>query len=63
MESEFAYFQRRALEERQWGLAGLTPSAREAHLTMAEHLESMARAIHAQECRRCFHDVNAAASR
>ena len=59
MESEVSYFRRRASEERQCGLMTLAAPARQAHLTMAEHLESLARAIQATERRSQFYDVNA----
>ena len=58
METEVAYFQRRASEEREYGVKGLTAPARQAHLSMADHLESLARAIEATERRRNFYVVD-----
>ncbi len=58
METEGAYFLRKATEERDCALIGLG-SARDAHLGTAEYLESLARAIEAKRRRLCFYDANA----
>ena len=59
METEFAYFCRRAFEERRRALLSSTRRAREAHLVLAAELESLGRAIDAKERREQFCDVNA----
>lgn len=59
METEVAYFHRRALQERERSRNGVSAAAKLAHLATAEHLESYARAVEAVQRRRAFHDVNA----
>jgi hypothetical protein len=59
IETELAYFQRRALTQRELARTGQSPLAKLSHLRMAEHLESLARAFQAEQRRLCFYDVNA----
>ena len=59
METEAAYFYRRASEEREWSRDDGSADAKLAHLSMAEYLESLARAVEAKRRRLSFYDVNA----
>lgn len=58
METEVAYFNRRAAEERRCGSAG-EGGAKAAHLALADKLEGLARTIEAEQRRQLFYDVKA----
>ena len=45
MEGDFAYFSRRAQEERVAAMKAPHPSARQAHIDMADRYDELARAI------------------
>jgi hypothetical protein len=49
MESDLAYFRRRASEERTAALNARTTNARRAHVDLAERYEDLVRAIAARE--------------
>ena len=57
IETEIAYFRRRAVEERE-RVRGANMAATAAHLRMAEYYMSLARAVEAEQRRRQFYDVN-----
>lgn len=59
VETEVAYFHRRAVQERERSRNGASAAAMLAHLATAKHLESYARAVEAVRRRRTFYDVNA----
>lgn len=59
VETETAYFHRRASEEEQRGVNEANGAAKMAYLSGADDLESLARAIEAERRRRNFYDVNA----
>ena len=59
METEVAYFHRRALQERERSRNGASAAAKLAHLVTAKRLESFARAVEAVQRRLTFYDVNA----
>lgn len=58
METEVAYFYRRALKEREWSRNGVSAAAKLVHRKTAENLESLARVVEAARRRRTFYDVN-----
>lgn len=58
METEAAYFYRRASQEREWSRVDGSATNKLAHLSMADYLESLARAVEASRRRLAFHDVN-----
>jgi hypothetical protein len=60
MQSDRAYFARRASEERTAALQTRHKAVRQAHTQMAERYEELARAIAADERRLEFWSVNAA---
>lgn len=49
MESDLAYFRRRASEERTASLQARHPEARRAHIQLAERYEDLVRAMNATE--------------
>lgn len=59
IETEVAYFQRRALQERERGRKSGRLAGKLTHLTKAEQLDSLARAVEAAQRRLTFYDVNA----
>lgn len=59
IETEVAYFHRRALQEMERGRKSVRAAANLNHLARAERLESLARAVEAAQRRLTFYDVNA----
>lgn len=59
METEVAYFARKAAEERRRAGLSTVPRAKELHMFLAEDLESLGRTIGAKQRRALFYDVNA----
>ena len=55
MDGDFAYFSRRAQEERIAAMKARHPTARRAHIDMAERYENLAAAISAQDVRMAAH--------
>jgi hypothetical protein len=58
LETEVAYFRRRALEEREWARISKTTAAKLAHLQMAGNLEGLAWAVGAERQRLSLYLVN-----
>jgi hypothetical protein len=59
VETEVAYFARKAAEERKRAGLSATSQAKELHMFLAEDLESLGRTIGAKQRRARFYDVNA----
>lgn len=58
IETEVAYFHRRALEEIGRSQNGVSAAAKLAHHATANYFESLARTVEAVRCRLTFYDVN-----
>ena len=63
IETEVAYFHCWALRERERSRKGASAASNLAHLTTAEHLESLARVLEAVQRRLTFYEVNASCGR